>query len=64
MSGYLCPHCKQPVYDDEAILCLYCGENLGRSAGFMGKLRYPKHAIITIVLIIGVLLSFIILIIQ
>ncbi|MDD5690742.1 MAG: hypothetical protein PHC37_03490 [Candidatus Omnitrophica bacterium] len=64
MPGYLCPHCKKIIYDDEAILCLYCGESLGRGVGFMGRLRYPKHSIITVVLIIGVLLSFIILIIQ
>jgi hypothetical protein len=61
MSGYLCPHCKKPIYDNEAMLCLYCGEGLGRSVGFMGRLRYPKHAIITTILIIVVLLSFVIL---
>jgi predicted amidophosphoribosyltransferase len=64
MPAYLCPHCKKTVYDDEAILCLYCGESLRRSVGFMGKLRYPKHTVIVTVLIIVVLLSFIVLAIQ
>lgn len=64
MPGYICPHCKKSVHDDEAMLCLYCGESLSRSIGFMGRLRYPKHKIIVIVFIMGILLSFIILIIK
>jgi predicted amidophosphoribosyltransferase len=64
MPGYICPHCQRPIYDDEAILCFYCGENLGRSSGLLGKLRYPKHKIIVIVIIMGILLSFTILIIK
>ncbi|MDD5108023.1 MAG: hypothetical protein PHC29_00715 [Candidatus Omnitrophica bacterium] len=61
MAEYICPHCKKPVYDDEALLCLFCGESLNRNIGFMGKLRYPKPRIILIVIIIAVLVGFIIL---
>ena len=62
MSEYICPHCNKPIYDDEALLCLYCGESLRRDIGFMGKLKYAKpRAIIGIVIFI-MLLSFIILI--
>jgi len=64
MPSYLCPHCKKPIYDDEADLCFYCGESLGRSVGFMGKLRHPGNTIIITILIIGVLLGFILFIIK
>ncbi|PIQ90166.1 MAG: hypothetical protein COV71_06395 [Candidatus Omnitrophica bacterium CG11_big_fil_rev_8_21_14_0_20_41_12] len=61
MAEYICPHCKNPVNDDDALLCLFCGESLGRSVGFMGKLRYPRHKIIFIIVIVIVLASFAIL---
>jgi hypothetical protein len=64
MSGYPCPHCKKPIYDEEAILCLYCGESLERTAGFMGRLRYPRHRVIIIILIMLILLSFAILMVK
>ena len=61
MSEYICPHCKKPIYDEDAILCLYCGESLKRSIGTMGKLRYPKPKIIIIIVVSLILVSFIIL---
>jgi predicted nucleic acid-binding Zn ribbon protein len=64
MSEYICPHCKKPIYDDDALLCLYCGESLNRATGFMGKLKYPRHALIFIVLVLAVLLSFLLLMIR
>lgn len=64
MSEYICPHCKQPIYDDEALLCLYCGEGLKRSVGFMGKLKYPAPRVISAIVIILILLSFILLMIK
>jgi len=59
MAEYICPHCKKPIYDDDALLCLYCGESLGRAAGFMGRLKYPKHSIFVIILVLIILFSFI-----
>ena len=64
MSEYICPHCKKPVYDDEALLCLYCGESLGRGVGFLGKLKYPAHKIIIVSIVAVILVSFIILILR
>lgn len=61
MRKYVCPHCKKPIYDDDALLCFYCGESLDRSIGFMGKIKHPKPKIIAIVLLALVLLSFIVL---
>jgi len=51
MSEYICPHCGKPIYDDDALMCLYCGENLERGVGTLGKMKYSTHwAVITAVL--------------
>ncbi|MBN2097219.1 MAG: hypothetical protein JW714_01940 [Candidatus Omnitrophica bacterium] len=63
MSEYICPNCKNIIYDEEALLCLYCGESLKRSVGLLSKLKYPKPKIIIATLVFLVLLSFIVLII-
>jgi len=36
---YTCPHCHKPIYDDNALLCLFCGESLERTVGFLGTMR-------------------------
>ena len=55
MSEYSCPHCKQSISDDEALLCHFCGESLRRtSSGAMGKMTAMKWLIAAVVL--GVLL--------
>jgi len=64
MSGLICPHCKKPIYDDEALLCLYCGESLGRNIGLFGKLKHPKPKIILVGLALLILLSFILLMVR
>jgi len=61
MPEYICPHCKHPIYDDEALLCLYCGESLNRRVGFMGQLKYLKPKIIIVIIVALVLVSFMIL---
>lgn len=45
MTEYTCPHCKQPIYDDEALSCLFCGESLQREIGVFGKLKYGSWSI-------------------
>lgn len=62
MAEYICPHCRKPIYDDEALLCLYCGENLRRSVGFMGRIKYPTPRAIIIIAVTVVLISFLFLI--
>ncbi len=62
MVEHTCPHCKKPIYDDDALRCPYCGESLNRGIGFMGKIKYPTPRIIVVIAVIIVLLSFIILV--
>jgi len=64
MSEYICPHCKQTINDDEALLCLYCGQSLNRAVGFMGKLKYLKPKIIIAIIAVLVLVSFMILMLR
>jgi hypothetical protein len=59
MSEYTCPHCGKAIHDDEALLCLYCGENLERSIGVLGGLKYPTPRIIMTSIVVLVLSSFV-----
>ena len=63
MGEYICPHCGNPIYDDDALLCMYCGESLKRDVGVFGKLKYKKPKIIIISMVVLVVLSFVVLII-
>ncbi|MBD3379478.1 MAG: zinc-ribbon domain-containing protein [Candidatus Omnitrophica bacterium] len=51
MAEYICPHCGKPIYDDEALLCLYCGENLERGVGVLGKMKYSFNWIVVAVIL-------------
>ena len=53
MGEYICPHCKKPIYDDEALLCLYCGEGLNRP----GK-HIPKSRLVFMIIVLILLASF------
>lgn len=64
MAEYICPNCKQPIYDDEALLCLYCGESLQRGRGFMGKMKYPTPKIIVVITVIFILIAFMLLMLK
>ncbi|TBR16324.1 zinc-ribbon domain-containing protein [bacterium] len=55
MAEYICPHCKNPIYDDDALLCLYCGESLGRKRGF---LKYTPIKVLFAVIVLLVIVSF------
>ena len=36
MEGHICPHCGNPVFDEDALLCHFCGESLQRAAAPLG----------------------------
>ena len=62
MSEYHCPHCDMTTYDDDALLCHFCGESLERaSKGFLGKVRYSNLKVVWFFLIFAVIFSFILL---
>jgi len=52
VAKIVCPHCKRPIYDADALLCLYCGESLDR-----GRARFPGK-IVFIAVILVLLISF------
>ncbi|MBP6343766.1 MAG: hypothetical protein KA403_07530 [Candidatus Omnitrophica bacterium] len=53
----ICPHCRQSIFDEEALLCHFCGNSLGRtSSGFIGKISSGKMIIAAVVLLSLVLL--------
>ncbi|HOX54134.1 MAG TPA: hypothetical protein PLC32_01630 [Candidatus Omnitrophota bacterium] len=64
MAEYICPNCKKPIYDDEALLCLYCGESLRRSTGFIGRLKYSGFKLIVVMVILIVAVAFLLLVIR
>jgi len=65
MAEYICPHCKKPIYDDDALLCLYCGESLQRGgSGFLGNIKYANHKVIWFFITFLVLISFVFLMLR
>ena len=65
MPGYTCPHCGNLIFDEEALLCHFCGESLQRAGqGFLGKIRYANHRILwyflTFLVLCGLVFLFII----
>lgn len=62
MQGYKCPHCKNPVFDEEALLCHFCGESLRRAGrGFLGRIRYANRRAVWYFLTFLVLCGFVLL---
>jgi len=46
MDEYICPSCKNPIYDDDALLCHFCGSSLKRAGkGFIGRIRYSNRQV-------------------
>ncbi len=57
MSERICPHCKNPITDEDALLCHFCGESLGRrSSGVMGKLSLLKWIVCAAILVMFALM--------
>ncbi len=65
MADYICPNCKMVTYDEEALLCHFCGESLQKSGqGFLGRIKYDNKKIIWYFTIFLILLSLILLAIK
>ncbi|MBF0593433.1 MAG: hypothetical protein HQL22_00540 [Candidatus Omnitrophica bacterium] len=57
MSDIVCPHCKGSIYDEDALMCHFCGQSLNRaSGGLLGGMRGAgmKWVWITIAVIVVV----------
>ena len=40
MSPVICPNCRNPVDDEDALLCHFCGGSLAKiSSGILGAMR-------------------------
>jgi hypothetical protein len=55
MSEMICPHCKNPIYDEDALSCHFCGNSLSRaSGGAFGAMRGAgmKWVLVTVALIV------------
>ena len=60
MSEYICPNCHKPIYDDDALLCHFCGESLKRSGnGFLGGIKYQNNRVWWYFLIFVALAAFV-----
>lgn len=65
MSEYICPNCKKPIYDPDALLCHFCGGSLSRaSKGFLGRVRYSNQKVVWFFITFAVLLAFILLFVR
>jgi hypothetical protein len=64
-EAYICPHCKNPIYDEDALLCHFCGESLSRaSKGFIGKIRYSNKQVAWFFAVFVVLAAFVLLFVR
>jgi len=62
MADYICPNCKNPIYDEDALLCHFCGGSLQRAGkGFISNLRYSNKKVIWFFVMFFVLFAFILL---
>ena len=65
MSKYICPNCKNPIYDSDALLCHFCGGSLGRAGkGFISRVRYSNQKVVWFFLVFVVLLAFVLLFVR
>jgi len=65
MGEIICPNCKNPIYDEDALLCHFCGESLQRAGdGFISRIRYSNKKVWWYFLTFLVLLAFVLLFIR
>ncbi len=59
MPDILCPKCKTPTYDEEALSCHFCGERLPRSSsGFIGAMSGAgmKWVLVTVAILMAIVM--------
>jgi len=55
----ICPHCQQPINDEDALLCHFCGESLQRSLpGIWGSIISGPGKWVLALIAILVIVSF------
>jgi len=64
MPDITCPHCGNSIYDEEALLCLYCGNSLKRKIGFIGRMKNSLPTTLLILAIGLIIFAFIMLFIR
>jgi len=65
MADYTCPHCQNPIYDEDALLCHFCGGSLERAGrGFLGRIRYSNQKVIWFFIVFFVLFAFVLLMLR
>ena len=65
MSAYICPHCKNPIYDEDVLSCHFCGESLNRAGkGFMSNLRYANNRVAWFFIVFAVLIAVVLLFVR
>jgi predicted nucleic acid-binding Zn ribbon protein len=52
MAASTCPRCKNAIRDDDALLCLFCGESLNRPGKRIPRAR-PLFIAITLLMLLG-----------
>jgi hypothetical protein len=63
MQEVKCPNCKNIIYDEDALLCHFCGESLERAGqGFISRIKYNNVKAWWFFLVFFVLLAFIFLV--
>jgi len=60
MPEYICPNCKNSIYDEDALLCHFCGESLQRAGqGFLSRIRYSHKRVVWYFVVFLVLCGFV-----
>ena len=60
MAEKICPNCRKPIYEDEALFCHFCGESLQRSGqGLFGQLKYGRWRLVMAGFVIFIIVLFI-----
>jgi len=59
MAGHECPYCRNRIYDEEALLCHFCGNSLHRtSKGMLGHMRDSHKKTLLYITVLLIILGF------